>query len=488
MTDAVVDPLLLAADLLDPPKVDVFAMLGYTPDPAQQRFHDATEFDVGYGGKAGTGKSAALLMDAIRACVTHPGLRAGIFRRSYDELDESILSKVLPMQDALEDQFGARYIASPRPELRFRNGSDIRFRFAETKQDATKRQGGEYQWIGVDERQQVDPAVPEYLITRIRSGRPGVPVLGIRSSFNPGDIGHAYLKEHYVERTRMGTTTYLNDRTADGQPIPDPYTVRFVVGERSQHVDPGYWSRLAAIDDPVLRRQLLEGDWDAGGGLMFSETWRRAIHVVSPDDVPVPPGATVVRARGVDYGMTAPFCCLWGAKLGDDLVVVYRELYERNLTPLEQAQAILKAERPDERDMPLVAHLDPACWTQYANAPRRPGAPVKSIAADYAAAGVNVVKAHNDRIGGVRLIHQALRVQPDGMPRLLVYDTCPNLIKQLGGLPRSKTNPEDVDTHAEDHAFDSLKYLLFGLLGRTMDVSDRRRRSAPKPWQSKPSW
>jgi hypothetical protein len=477
---AVLDPLERLADFLDPPTVDVFTMLGYIPDPAQQRFHDATEFDVGYGGLAGAGKSYALVMESIRQAVNHPGMRLGIFRRSYDELEESILSAVLPMQDMLAEHFGARLIMSPRPSLLFRSGSDIRYRFAETKQDATKRQGGAYQWIGVDERQQVSPDVPNYLMTRIRSGRPGVPVIGVRSTFNPGDIGHADLKERYIENTSQGTRTY-EIMTQDDPPQHTGDWIRFIPGERSSHIDSGYWARLMSIEDPVLRRQLAEGDWDAGGGLMFSETWRRSIHVVTPEQVPIPKGAGVVRARGIDYGMSNPFCCLWGVKLTDDLVVVYREVYERGLTPVEQAELILASEESHEKHLPLVGHLDPSCWTQYANVKRHAGTPAKSIASDYAQAGVSVVKAHNDRIGGVRMIHDALRVRGDGMPRLLVYDTCPNLIKQLGGIPRSTTNPEDVNTHAADHAVDALKYLLFGLMGRKNTTGMERRGGLGKP-------
>ena len=479
MSLAVPDPLLLAADLLDPPDQDVFELLGYTPDPAQERFHAATEFDVGYGGIAGAGKSMALVMEGIKQAATYPGMRVGAFRRTYDELEESLLSKVMLLQAPLEEHFGARLIGGGRPELRFRNGSVIRFRYAETLQDATRRQGGEYQLVLVDERQQVAPAVIEYLETRIRSGAPGVPVIGIRSSFNPGDIGHADLKERYIDRTRAGAVTY--ETTDPATKASTGRWVRFVPGERSSHIDSGYWARLQAIEDPVLRRQLAEGDWDAGGGLMFSDTWRRAVHVVTPEQVPITAGAGVIRARGVDYGMTNPFCCLWGAKLADDLVVVYRELYRTGLTPVEQAQLILASEEPHEKHLPLVAHLDPACWTQYANVKRAAGVPAKSIASDYAKTGVSVVRAHNDRIGGVRLVHDALRVRGDGMPRLLVYDTCPNLIKQLGGLPRSKTNPEDVNTAAEDHAYDALRYLLFGLLGRKNQTGDPRQGQMPRP-------
>lgn len=476
--------LLAAADLLDPQPRDVFSELGYIPEPAQQRFHDATEFDVGYGGRAGAGKSLALVMDCIRACVNHPGIHCGLFRRSYPELAESILPYILPLQDKLYDLYGAVYKGSggvsASPELIFRNGSDIYFRYAENILDVTRRQGGEYQYIGIDERQLLPPDVPDFLMTRVRTGRLGIPVIGMRSTFNPGDIGHADLKERYIERTDFGKRSYhvIDPRTnapmrdADGN-LSGQY-VAFVPGLKSKHIDPVYWTQLGLIGDPVRRRQLLDGDWDAGAGLMFSATWRREVHVVEPEQVPIPKGAGVIRARGIDYGMSNPFCCLWGAKLSDDLVVVYREAYQTSLTPTEQAELILSLEESHEKHLPLVGALDPSCWTQYANAKRIPGAPIKSIAQDYVKAGVTVTKAHNDRIGGVRLVHDALRVRPDGMPRLLVYSTCRNLIKQLGGLPRDPKSPEDVNTKAEDHAYDALRYLLYQLLGRKNDTGVRQ--------------
>jgi hypothetical protein len=471
------DPLRLAADLLDPPDLDVFRLLGYHPEPPQERFHAANEYDVGYGGLAGAGKSLAAVMEAIRCAATYPGMWVGVFRRSYDELNESIISKVIPLQEALWEHFGAKLTTSGSPELRFRNGSLIRFRYAESIVDATRRQGGEYQLLIIDERQQVDPAVVIYLETRIRSGSPGLPVIGIRSTFNPGDIGHSALKERYIEGTDYGTKTYeLTDPVTNA---PLGRHVRFVVGERSPHIDEDYWKSLEAIADPVLRRQLAEGDWDAGGGLMFSETFRRAIHVIAPEQLPVDvTNAAVIRARGIDYGMTNPFCCLWAQLYPDNLVVVYRELYQTNLIPDEQAKLILASEDPAEHR--AMSYVDPSTWTQYANVKRVPGVPPKSIASDYSKAGVSVAKANNDRIGGVRLVHAALRVRPDGMPRILIYNTCPNLIREVSSIPRSKVNSEDVDTRVSDHAFDALKYLLFGLLGKTTQPVPRAT-TVPRP-------
>ena len=47
-----------------------------------------------------------------------------------------------------------------------------------------------------------------------------------------------------------------------------------------------------------------------------------------------------------------------------------------------------------------------------------------------------------------------------GEPTLKVFETCTNTVRQLAGIPLSKSNSEDVDTKAEDHAYDALRYML----------------------------
>ena len=80
--------------------LDIFSLIGYTPTPKQQIFHDATEHSVLFGGSTGGGKSRALCAEAIRACVRYPGLRVGAFRRSYPELRESLLAELAKLEYA----------------------------------------------------------------------------------------------------------------------------------------------------------------------------------------------------------------------------------------------------------------------------------------------------------------------------------------------------------------------------------------------------
>ena len=52
-----------------------------------------------------------------------------------------------------------------------------------------------------------------------------------------------------------------------------------------------------------------------------------------------------------------------------------------------------------------------------------------------------------------------------GEPGLRIFNNCRNLLKTLPLLPTDKHNPEDVDTNAEDHAYDALRY---GVMSRPL--------------------
>ena len=49
----------------------------------------------------------------------------------------------------------------------------------------------------------------------------------------------------------------------------------------------------------------------------------------------------------------------------------------------------------------------------------------------------------------------------DGWPRLIVFNTCPQLLRALPAAPRSPHNAEDIDpAFSLDHAIDSVTYAL----------------------------
>lgn len=444
------DPLASLADRLDPPDVDVFDLLGYQPTERQAEFHAATEFDVLYGGAAGGGKSRALVMDAVRACVKHPGIRVGAFRRTFDELEESLLKEVYLVLGALEEHFGCTLVKSPKPDLRFRNGSVIRFRYLQTVKDATRRQGGEYQLVIFDELTLLPPdAVSIVRDERIRAGQ-NKPVLGVRSGSNPGDVGHGAVKGRYIAPTEYGK-----------HPIVDPQgrSVRFIPAKVSDnpHIDAGYKKRLEGISDPARRRAMLDGDWDQFAGMFFPE-WRHDLHVVRPVEL----DKTWPRLAGIDWGYAAPWCTLWGARDRVGRVWVYREIYEAGVGERDQARRVLAMEA---RDKVRGRYADPSMWAKRGDA--------HPIAAVYATEGAALIPAENDRQSGWQRVHSYLDVGPvcdvhaaeglDECPMLHVFDTCTDLVRTLPDQVHDKLDVEDLDSDAEDHAVDALRYLLMAV-------------------------
>jgi hypothetical protein len=431
--------------------VDVFTVLGYQPTARQRDFHDATEFDVLYGGAAGGGKTRALLMEGIRACVRHPGIRVGAFRRTYPELKESLLAELA--QAGYASALGAVWNASEY-ELRFPNGSLLMFRYAESLKDATRRQGGQYQLILFDERTLTAPEVCAFLESRLRSGRADIPVLGIRSGTNPGGPGHGTVKARFIDATAYGTKVITDRR---GRPV------RFIPSKLADnpHVNAEYADDLRNLPEQ-LRKAFLDGDWDSFMGQAFGE-WNHDRHTLDP--ITLPP--TWRRVQGIDWGYAAPWAALWIAIDEDDRAWVYRELYAKQVGEQDQAERILAAEGDGEHVAPRWA--DDAMWATRGDA--------QPIAKVYAKHGVHLTEAgKGGRVAGWQRLRSYLADGPacphhreqglEVCPRLHVFRTCENLIREIPALPFATSgDPEDVDSSASDHAADALRYALINLGG-----------------------
>ncbi|HET9893672.1 MAG TPA: terminase family protein [Streptosporangiaceae bacterium] len=455
-------------------RVDVFAKLGYEPnckvrhaarqagvdedalpDPCglcpQELFHAATEFDVLFGGAAGGGKSRALTAEAIRACVKYPGIRVGAFRRTYPELEESLLAELAQMSFATA--LGGVWNGT-RHELRFPNGSLIMFRYAETLQDATRRQGGQYQLLVFDERTLTPPNVISFLESRLRSGRKDIPVLGIRSSSNPGGAGHGAVKKRYIAATKYGKTVVTDERGR---------TVRFIPSRLSDnpHVNPEYARDLAALDE-TMRAAFLDGNWDMFAGQMFPAL-QHARHVVEPFTLP----SSWKRFQGVDWGYSKPWGVLWAAVDEDGRVWVYREIYKTQVGESEQAKMILAAEAEGEHV--AVRYADDAMWAVRGEA--------KPIADVYAENGVHLTPANKGgRVNGWQRVRSYVGDGPAcphhralgwvTCPMLHIFSTCPEFYRTLSDLPHAtKGDPEDADSTGEDHLPDAARYFLINLGG-----------------------
>lgn len=440
-----------AAAEFEPPPDDVFEKLGYVPTPKQAIFHSATEFDVLFGGSSGGGKTRALVCEALRACVRYPGIRVGAFRRTYPELKESLLAELAELEYA--SVLGARWNATEY-DLKFPNRSQIMFRYAETPKDATRRQGGQYQLLIFDERTLTPPDVVAFLESRLRSGREDIPVIGTRSSANPGGAGHGAVKLRYITPTNYGKRVVTDKRGR---------SVRFIPSSLADnpHVNPEYAADLAALPDK-LRAAFLDGNWDVFSGQCFPSLSRER-HVVEPMALP----ASWKRYNGIDWGYAKPWGVLWAAVDEDGRAWFYREIYRAGVGEADQAKQILAAEADDEHV--AVRYADDAMW-----ATRGDARPISDI---YAENGCHITPAgKGSRVTG----WQRVRTYLDDGPacphhRAIGWETCPmmhmfstleDFYRTLSDLPHaSKGDPEDADSNGEDHLPDCARYLLVNLGG-----------------------
>lgn len=84
----------------------------------------------------------------------------------------------------------------------------------------------------------------------------------------------------------------------------------------------------------------------------------------------------------------------------------------------------------------------------------------KSIAEIYQMEGVEWIPANNDRKAGLETVHTHLAIQKDGLPKIQFFSTCVSMIRTLPSLPYDKFKVDDVDTKADDHDYDQLRYAL----------------------------
>lgn len=429
----------------------------YRPQPKQESWHSCPAYESGFGGAKFGGKSLGLVMEATRYS-WHPRYRGIIFRRSYTRLEE-LIDRAWQWYPGL----GARGREGGKDWV-FPSGGKVLFRHCQNEEDKRAYHGHEYQFMAFDQLEEFSESQYTFLLGQNRTGVPELEPY-TRSTFNPGGVGHGWVKARFVDHgTReCGPWTPVNDANVDLQPRCFHFA-SINDNPAGEQADPTYRQRLQNLPE-VERRALLEGDWDVFAGQFFTE-WRRAIHVCAPGKIP----PEWPRWHATDYGLSAPSCTLWAARSPTTgRIYVYRERYERERT-LDQQALKIRLWSGEERYRNRL--LDPSCWNRESNG--------RSIADQFTEFGVPMAPANNDRSAGWAKLHELLAYTEALPPRLQVFSTCANLIRTLPSLIHDDKDVEDVDTDGEDHAADTLRYLLMG-----MDVQADQRRGSTRQYALK---
>lgn len=426
----------------------------WQPQPGPQtHLLTCTVFEAFYGGARGGGKTDGMLGEWVAHAHRYGANASGLMiRRTRTELYDTI-----ERSRQLYSLIGAKF--NEQDKLwRFPNGARLRFAYLERDADAANYQGHNYTRLYVEEIGNFpSPAPILKLMATLRSGA-GVPCR-FRATGNPGGPGHHWVKARYIDPAPKGYTIIRDEVTT----LPRVYIPARVTDNAAlMQSDPTYVDRLRASGSPELVRAWLDGDWSVISGAFFPE-FDMGQHVVKPFEIP----QTWMRYRCADWGSAKPFAVYWIA-VSDGMqpafprgaLVVYREWYGMQpgqpnvglkMTAEEVADGILERERGDTIS---TAVLDPAAFAQ-------DGGP--SIGERMGTRGCHFAPADNKRIarggamGGWDQVRARLKGEDD-KPMLYVFSTCVHLIRTLPALQHDEAKPEDVDTDAEDHGPDALRY------------------------------
>jgi hypothetical protein len=227
-----------------------------------------------------------------------------------------------------------------------------------------------------------------------------------------------------------------------------------------------YRTSLAMAGSSQLVKAWLEGDWNIVAGGALDDVWNQSV-VREPEEIP----AGWRRTRSFDWGSSHPFSVCWWAEADGTAtrsgwcprrgsLIMTAEWYGWNGKPNEGARMlaveIARSIMDQEKQMGIRVDPGPADAAIYA---------VQNgscIADDMARLGVRwtpAEKGPGSRINGLELVRKRLRAAATGEdPALYIFSTCRHALRTLPVLPRDQKRPDDVDSDAEDHIYDAVRY------------------------------
>lgn len=436
----------------------------YTPTPRQVEFHKARATNVLYGGAAGGAKSHALRWEAYRRCLTVPGYRALLFRRTFAELLDNHIDEAIREVERMKEAGVAVGYVKDEKRVTFRHptGPDswVRFAHCENEGDEEKYLSSQYELLMLDELATFTQKQALGILSRSRSPLEGVTPVA-RCSSNPGGAHTLWVLDWF-----MGKTV-----TSEQDPYYDPADWAFLPSKLYDNpwlMDPDgsfrrYEKRLGGLG-PERRRQLLDGDWTAITGAFFSE-WREADHV---RDIGIP--QHVEYFGSMDFGWNSPGCFLLWAALPDGHFHVVRDWKFRLMTADQVANKI-KA-MCQQLGIPRLRYVacDPA-MNQKTGAGRG-----ESILETLRRRGLNVTQSDNDPYNGAMRCHQLLAPAPDVVPWCTFDPSCGYLRRTIPALVSDDKDPDRVDTTGDDHGYDAWRY---GAMSRPSPTTIAEEKSYP---------
>jgi PBSX family phage terminase large subunit len=236
----------------------------YGAIPVHQQFHSSRAKERLLFGAFGSGKTYAIMAEAIALCLENPGIRGLIARKYVPDLrdtTETVFFDLLP--DEIYRRGKSLRSGGHYSSFEFPNGSVVIFRSLD---DWKRLKSFNLGFIAIDEADEIDEETYEGLLSRIRQtdpAREGLPPIERRCIFmaaNPQ--GHNWLWRRFVKEQRQDTAWFKSTS------FDNPY------------LPLDYLDRLLQYPEPWIKRYVM-CQFDDFAGQIYEE-WSYDRHVIKP--------------------------------------------------------------------------------------------------------------------------------------------------------------------------------------------------------------
>ncbi len=305
----------------------------------------------------------------------------------------------------------------------------------------------------------------------------------VRATTNPYGIGHNWLKMRFQ-------LPGMAHKVIREPGEPERVAIFGYLAENKILLkgDPDYLSRIKrAARDPAELEAWVNGSWDIVAGGMFDDVWDPKVHVVEP--FPIPHSWKIDRS--FDWGSSKPFSVGWWAESDGSIAQTSRgplhtvrgDLFRIHewygwtgkaneglrMTAGQIAAGIVERELqwgihdrvvPGAADASIFDEENDNCIADDM------AEPVKVNGAEYSGVAWEPAdKSPGSRKQGWEQLRKRFQNsarkhgEPREHPGLFVFrGRCPQFLRTVPILPRDDRDLDDVDTDAEDHCGDEVRY------------------------------
>jgi len=468
------------------------------------------------GGGFGNGKTAGSCIKALQLADSYPGSNGLIARSTYPKLNDTIRKEFLSW---CPKSWLKRGPVKDDNTAIMHNGTHVNFRYVaqrgvNTEESKSNLLSATYDWIIVDQMEDPEFTHKDFLdlMGRLRGTAqyqgddPTMPRVGpqwIMLTLNPNrNWTFRELVQPYQQfKQGIISPKLLVDVDIDGKPVMDengkPVPImELFEGSTYENVDnvgEGYIKgMLATFTNASMRDRFIFGKWGALEGLVYPQ-FDPAVHLLNRDDVLeymatlIETGYKLEFTEAYDHGIQKPACYLLALNDPYGNVIVIDGFYNANqqIADLANDITLLRLKYGIPSDHTVFA--DPALFRRQ----QQGGAVGKTVAGLFEDEGITMERGANNIQAGIAKVAGYLTPMARHEHPITELQPSPHLYwcQELGFIENeisdyyikrdSRGESEEKPMDRNDHAMDTLKYLLSRKPALQLFVA---------PVKAKPSW